>query len=237
MTKIVQIPKTLDLTGLDALNARFTTLTYQERIRELYRLFSVEQVLYTSSFGTKSAFLLHQMSLIQPAQKVHFVNTGFHFQETLNYRDQLAEQFGMEVIDVLPDPEQHERTRKFRSWVTDIDDCCRINKVAPLEPIKARHKVWISGLMSWQTDFRAGLRVFEYQDGILKFHPLIDIDEGEFLYHMAYYKLPRHPLEASGYGSIGCTHCTKKGQGRSGRWENSGKTECGLHPGYFLKQN
>lgn len=110
------------------------------------------------------------------------------------------------------------------------------NKVVPLDPIKAQHKVWVSGLMAYQTEFRSHLRVFERQGDILKFHPLIDIEEGEVLYQFSLNNLPKHPLEDMGYGSIGCTHCTKKGEGRDGRFQGQGRTECGLHPGYFIKK-
>lgn len=206
-------------------------MTFEERIQNLYRYFRQEEVLYTSSFGTKSVFLLHLISRIRPSQQVYFINTGFHFQATLDYKQQLTELLGLQVADILPDPTQHQLSLKEESWNTDADLCCTINKVAALEPIKARHKVWISGLMAYQTDYRSDLKIFEQQDGLLKFHPLVDIDEGEFLYHLAYHNLPRHPLEALGYGSVGCTHCTAKGKGREGRWQGKAKTECGLHPG------
>ncbi|MBK8565171.1 MAG: phosphoadenosine phosphosulfate reductase family protein [Saprospiraceae bacterium] len=100
----------------------------------------------------------------------------------------------------------------------------------PLDPIKAQHKVWVSGLMVYQTEFRSHLRVFERQGDIIKFHPLIDIDEGEVLYQFSLNNLPKHPLEDMGSGSIGCTHCTKKGEGRDGRFQGQSRTECGLHP-------
>jgi len=90
--------------------------------------------------------------------------------------------------------------------------------------------------MAYQTDFRARLDIFEQRGDIIKFQPLVDIDEGEFLYHLDFHKLPRHPLEKEGYGSVGCTHCTKKGQGRDGRWSGSGNKECGLHPNFFTRK-
>ncbi|MEK7257574.1 MAG: phosphoadenylyl-sulfate reductase, partial [Bacteroidota bacterium] len=176
------------------------------------------------------------VSQIRPAQKVHFIDTTYHFQETLEYKEMLTERFNLNVIDVLPEPEQNALTREEQWWKDHPRMCCSINKVVPLEPIKAQHKVWISGLMSYQTEFRSHLRVFEKQGDILKFHPLIDIDEGEVLYHFSLHNLPRHPLEDLGYGSIGCMHCTEKGEGRNGRWKGQGRTECGLHPSYFIKK-
>lgn len=222
--------------SVELLNDVFTPLPYQERIRLLYKYFRGEDVLLTSSFGTSSAFLLYWISEIRPSQRVHFIDTTYHFPETLAYKEQLTALFGLEVLDVRPDPTQNALTTDESWWVEHPRMCCTINKVVPLEPIKASHKVWISGLMSYQTEFRSHLRVFERQGDILKFHPLIDIDEGELLYHFSLHNLPQHPLEDKGYGSIGCVHCTKKGEGRDGRFKGQSRTECGLHPGYFIKK-
>lgn len=220
----------------ELLNDIFTPLSFERRISLLYKYFEEKDVLFTSSFGGNSVFLLHFISQIRPSQQVHFIDTTYHFRETLAYKELLTERFHLNVIDVVPEPEQNALTREEEWWKEHPRMCCSINKVVPLEPIKARHKVWISGLMNYQTEFRSHLRVFERQGDILKFHPLIDIDEGEVLYHFSLHNLPRHPLEELGYGSIGCTHCTEKGEGRSGRWKGQGRTECGLHPSYFIKK-
>lgn len=222
--------------SIELLNDVFTPLSFMERIQLLYKYFDQSEVLMTSSFGTKSVFLLHLISEINPLQKVHFIDTTYHFQETLQYKEQLTNLFGLDVINIKPGKAENDLTKEGEWWQDHPKMCCTINKVAPLEPIKAKHKVWISGLMSYQTSFRSRLRIFEKQGDIIKFHPIIDIDEGEFLYHLSSNELPAHPLEASGYGSVGCTHCTAQGDGRSGRWKGSSKTECGLHPGYFVKK-
>jgi phosphoadenosine phosphosulfate reductase len=218
------------------LNEVFTPLGFKERIKKLYDYFPEEAVLYTSSFGTKSVFLLHLISQIRSGQKVHFIDTTYHFPETIAYKEKIGKQLGLRIIDIRPSDRENTITREDRWWIEHPKMCCSINKVVPLEPFVARHKVWISGLMSYQTDFRSRLRVFEEQGDIIKFHPLVDIDEGEFLYHMDYHNLPRHPLEQHGYGSVGCTHCTAKGEGREGRWKGKEKSECGLHPSYFTKK-
>ncbi len=221
---------------VEELNRIFTPLSFRERIVTLYQYFEEKEVLMTSSFGTKSVFLLHLMSQLYPKQRVHFIDTTYHFPETIAYKETLIKLLKLRTIDVRPREEENKLTLEGQWWKDHPRMCCTINKVAPLDPIVARHKVWISGLMAYQTDFRSRLRVFEKQGDIIKFHPLVDIDEGEFLYHLDYYNLPRHPLEAEGFGSIGCSHCTKKGQGRAGRWIGTGKTECGLHPNYFVKK-
>ncbi|MEM9917199.1 MAG: phosphoadenylyl-sulfate reductase [Bacteroidota bacterium] len=218
---------------VDDLNEIFTPLNFRERIEWLYDYFDMSEVLFTSSFGTKSVFLIHLMHQIRPTQPIHFINTTYHFDETLDYKKHLMEAYNLRVIEVLPDPTQNKITLDEHYWKENPQMCCTVNKVVPLEPIVANHRVWISGLMGYQTPFRAHLRIFEQQGDIIKFHPLIDIDEGEFLFHIDKYKLPPHPLEALGFGSVGCVHCTVKGQGREGRWAGTEKTECGLHPNFF----
>lgn len=222
--------------SVELLNDIFSPLDFQQRIRLLYKYFKEDDVLLTSSFGTNSVFLLYWIHDIRPTQKVHFIDTTFHFPETLAYKEELIRRFNLNVIDVLPEAEENALTREEQWWKDHPRMCCSINKVVPLEPVKARHKVWISGLMSFQTEFRSHLRVFERQGDILKFHPLIDIDEGEVLYYFSLYNLPEHPLKAQGYGSVGCMHCTQKGEGREGRWKGQNRTECGLHPSYFINR-
>lgn len=234
--KKVGVDLELPQLSVEELNEIFTPLSFSERLEKLYHYFQEQDVLYTSSFGTKSVFLLHLISRIHPTQTVHFIDTTYHFKETIDYKKHLAKVFGLKVVDVMPGREENRLTYEDQWWIEHPKMCCSINKVVPLEPYINRHKIWISGLMAYQTSFRSRLRVFEEQGDIIKFHPLIDIDEGEFLFHMSYYDLPRHPLEAAGYGSVGCVHCTSKGEGRSGRWKGTDKTECGLHPNYFIKK-
>ncbi len=212
-----------------ALNAEFSALAFDRRIARLYELFREDEVLYTSSFGTKSVVLLHLIARFRPTQPVYFLNTTYHFPETLAYRDQLAETFGLNVRDILPDPERNRLTRETEMWASQPGRCCHYNKVLPLKPFRATHRIWISGVMQWQTANRASLDIFDPQDdGIIKFHPLIDISEGDYRYYRDRHKLSPHPLEAHGFGSIGCTHCTVRGDGRNGRWGGE-KDECGLH--------
>ncbi|MBI1227568.1 MAG: phosphoadenylyl-sulfate reductase [Bacteroidetes bacterium] len=222
--------------SVELLNDIFTPLPFQERIRLLYKYFREDDVLLTSSFGTTSAFLLYWVNEVRPTQTIHFIDTTYHFSETIAYKEKLTALLGLKVVEVLPEPAQNALTRDERWWQEHPRMCCSINKVVPLESVKAAHKVWISGLMSYQTEFRSHLRVFERQGDILKFHPLIDVDEGELLYHFSLHNLPRHPLEERGFGSIGCVHCTKQGEGREGRFKGQSRTECGLHPGYFIKK-
>ena len=224
------------MTDPEHLNEVFASLAPMERIHLLYAYFEESEVLVTSSFGTKSVYLLYLLHQMRPSQKIYFIDTTYHFPETLAYKDELISRFGLRVEDVLPNEAENKVTCEEAWWKDHPRMCCAVNKIVPLEPIKARHQVWISGLMAYQTPFRANLRIFEQQGDILKFHPLIDMDEQTFTAELERLQLPNHPLEEQGYGSVGCIHCTAPGRGRSGRWKATGQTECGLHPGFFDKK-
>lgn len=215
--------------AIDELNRLYAPLDFEARIHRLYEDFAPDKVLVTSSFAATSAYFLHIISRIRPQQVVHFIDTGFHFPETLAYRDYLAREFGMVVEDVKPDPHHHQYAVSEKLWETDPDLCCAVNKVQPLDLVKARYDVWVSSLMGWQTDHRSGLPVFEERRGIIKFNPMIDVTREERDAYISEHQLPFHPLVAEGYSSIGCTHCTAKGDDRAGRWQGKPKTECGLH--------
>lgn len=215
--------------ALAALNARYQPLHFEERIRLLYQDYSPEEVLVTSSFAATSAYFLHIISRIQPRQKIAFIDTGYHFPETQAYKKFLTEKFGLKVFDVKAEDWKHQFTVTDKTYQHDPDFCCSINKVEPLDAIKPNYKIWVSSLMHWQTDHRAGLQVFEERRGIVKFNPMIDVTREQRDAWIREHDLPFHPLVAEGYSSIGCTHCTVKGEGRSGRWVDKPKTECGLH--------
>ncbi|MBI1195633.1 MAG: phosphoadenylyl-sulfate reductase [Gammaproteobacteria bacterium] len=214
---------------LRALNERYRSLTVAERIQRVYEDFGREDIMLTSSFAATSAYFLHVFSRIAPWQKVYFIDTGYHFPETLEYRKLLIEKFHLEVVDIRAEDWKHEFTETDETYKKDPDFCCSINKVEPLFEIKSNYKVWASGLMRWQTEHRSTLDIFEERNGIIKFYPLIDVTREERDAYIKEHDLPFHPLVAKGYNSIGCTHCTVPGQDRSGRWNNSPKTECGLH--------
>jgi len=220
--------------SLDELNHLFAPLQFQQRLQLLFELFEEKDILITSSFGTTSVFLLHLLSQIRERFKVHTVNTGYLFPETLEYKNQLSELLNFDIEEIHPDPTQHRLTTEEKWWTDHPRMCCTINKIVPLEPTITQHKIWISGLMAFQNEHRSRLNVFEQSGDVIKFYPLIDVDEGEQLFHISKYDLPPHPLQAKGYGSVGCTHCTKKGEKREGRWAATKQSECGLHTNHFF---
>lgn len=214
---------------IKALNKKYNQLSVTDRIEELYKDFATEEVMLTSSFAATSAFLLRVFSEVNPNQKIYFINTGYHFEETLEYKKQLTNLYGLDVESVGAEEWEHDFTTKDETWEKDPNLCCSVNKVKPLQSIKDNFTVWVSGLMEWQSDHRAGLDIFEERGGIVKFYPLLDVTKEERENYIKDHDLPFHPLVAKGYFSIGCKHCTVPGKGREGRWNNNPKTECGLH--------
>jgi phosphoadenosine phosphosulfate reductase len=211
------------------LNEKYKELSIPERIKELYNDFNPEEVMLTSSFAATSAFLLRVFSKVNQAQKIYFINTGYHFDETLQYKEELTKLYGLNVEDIGAEKWEHDFTTVDETWRKDPNLCCSVNKVKPLNLIKERFTIWVSGLMEWQSDHRASLDIFEERGGILKFYPLLDVTKEEREHYIAENNLPFHPLVEQGYFSIGCKHCTVPGKGREGRWNNNPKTECGLH--------
>ncbi|WP_274476320.1 phosphoadenylyl-sulfate reductase [Mangrovimonas aestuarii] len=230
-TDLVQVKKRpkFSASQIKALNARYRPLTIEQRVETLYTDFNLSEVMLTSSFAATSAFLLKLFSDVNNQQKVYFIDTGYHFEETLAYKEMLIELYNLDVKSISALQEEHEFTLKDKTWSKNPDFCCSINKVKPLDIIKQYYSVWVSGLMEWQSDHRSTLDIFEMRGDILKFYPLLDVTKDERDEYIKEHALPFHPLVPKGYNSIGCKHCTVPGEDRSGRWNNNPKTECGLH--------
>lgn len=211
------------------LNEKYKSLRVDQRIKTLYEDFDLAEIMVTSSFAATSAFLLKLISEGNLNQLIYFIDTGYHFDETMAYKKQLTETYGLHVKSVSALKDEHEFTTKDKTWTKNPDFCCSINKVNPLEIIKNKYTVWVSGLMKWQSDHRKTLDIFEQRGDILKFYPLLDVSKEERNNFIKKHDLPFHPLVSKGYHSIGCKHCTVPGEDRSGRWNNNPKTECGLH--------
>ena len=217
------------LDRLGELNKKYRSLNVHDRIDELYHDFDVSDIMLTSSFAATSAMLLKFFSDVNKDQLIYFIDTGYHFKETLIYKDYLTKLYDLNVLDVTAEEWKHKFTSEDKTWTKDPDLCCSINKVEPLEKIKEKYTVWVSGLMRWQSDNRSSLDIFEERNGMIKFYPLLDVTQDERESFIKDHHLPFHPLISKGYFSIGCEHCTVPGKGREGRWNNSPKTECGLH--------
>jgi phosphoadenosine phosphosulfate reductase len=194
-----------------------------------------EHLALVSSFGTESAALLKVMADVDPAIPVVFLDTGWLFEETLAYRDTLIETLGLaDVRSVKPLEETLLREDGERElWFSDPDACCRIRKVEPLARALKPFAAWINGRKRFQGGARAEIPVVEHDGAKLKFNPFANVsrEEIEAIYKMA--KLPKHPLLASGFLSVGCMPCSSRtapGEDvRAGRWRGQAKRECGIH--------
>jgi phosphoadenosine phosphosulfate reductase len=194
-----------------------------------------DQLALVSSFGAESAVLLHMASELKPDIPVLFLDTGMLFGQTLDYRQQLAHRLGLtQVRDLRPrfddlavgDPSAD-------LWKTDIDACCHIRKVLPLDRALEGYSAWITGRKRFHGGDRLRLPVVEESGGKLKFNPLANWSKADLDAYAKAHDLPEHPLVPHGYPSVGCWPCTSPveegGDIRDGRWAGSQKTECGIH--------
>jgi phosphoadenosine phosphosulfate reductase len=190
----------------------------------------------TSSFQSHSLVLLHILSRIDRSIPVYFINTGYHFPETVSFRDQITEQFGLNTIDLKSDvPKFMQRDPEGRLLFTsDPDHCCHLNKTAPMDAILLAKDIWINGVRADQSAVRAAMKVEQpAKHGCLRFHPMLDWNPKMIWQYQKEHKLPKHPLEEKGFVSIGCEPCTRKldpeMQEREARWFGMNKVECGLN--------
>jgi phosphoadenosine phosphosulfate reductase len=187
-----------------------------------------------SSFGTESAVLLKFVADVDRSLPVLFLDTLWLFKETLAYRDTLIDHLGLtDVRTITPSPSTLAvRDPKRDLCFRDQDACCGIRKVAPLERELATFDGWISGRKRYQGGDRARLEIVEADGRRIKFNPLARLDAAELQAVFESARLPRHPLEAIGFRSVGCVPCTSRaigGASRDGRWSGFAKTECGIH--------
>ncbi|XOV94009.1 MAG: phosphoadenylyl-sulfate reductase [Bacteroidota bacterium] len=190
----------------------------------------------TSSFQTHSLVMLHIISRIDNSIPVYFLNTGYHFPETVAFKDQVAKEFGLNVKEVkssMPRYMQKDHEGKLL-FTSDPDHCCYINKTAPTEHLLRNHDVWINGVRADQSSVRKAMKNEQPAPfNSIRFHPMLDWSMKEIYAYIREHNLPRHPLDAKGYLSIGCEPCTRRldpeMQEREARWYGMNKVECGLH--------
>jgi phosphoadenosine phosphosulfate reductase len=182
-----------------------------------------------------------------PATRVIFIDTGRLFGETFRYRDHLVDLLGLSnVVTVGPQPQQVQALDPGRMLFSrDSNSCCDFRKVEPLTMALSGFDAWISGRKRYQGHGRDAIEKFEDEGSHVKINPLIGWDKRAIDRYRDEFDLPRHPLEADGFLSIGCMPCTARvapgEDARSGRWQGMDKTECGIHmrnksvpiPGYM----
>lgn len=190
----------------------------------------------TSSFQTHSIPMLHIISLIDRSIPVYFINTGYLFPETIAFRDEVVSLLGLTIVDLKSDiPKSMQRNAVGKLMFTnDPDYCCFMNKTQPMQAILAKHDVWINGVRGDQSSVRKAMKVEQKAPfNSIRFHPMLDWSKQQIYAYIRENQLPKHPLDALGYTSIGCEPCTRKMdlemQEREARWFGLNKVECGLH--------
>ncbi|GGO52791.1 phosphoadenylylsulfate reductase (thioredoxin) [Roseovarius pacificus] len=190
-----------------------------------------------SSFGAESVVLLHMVSVARRDTPVIFIDTQMLFAETLVYQQELAERLDLRDLRIIraADTALQRQDPDGTLHKTAPDACCALRKTEPLQRALDGFGGWITGRKRFQGSSRSTLEFFEAEDGTgrIKVNPLAHWAPEDLRTYMEENRLPRHPLVARGYPSIGCAPCTTRvNEGedpRSGRWRGQDKTECGIH--------
>ncbi|MGB1626844.1 MAG: phosphoadenylyl-sulfate reductase [Miltoncostaeaceae bacterium] len=185
------------------------------------------------SFQQEEAVLLDMALTARPDARVFALDTRFLFPETYDTWAAYEDRYGITIEAFRgPTPEEQAAEHGDRLWERDPNACCAIRKVEPLGRALAGLDAWITGLRRDQAPTRAGTPKAEFDEarGNWKISPLADWTVDDVWARIRERDLIVNPLHQQGYASIGCTHCTQPGTGREGRWADTGKTECGLHP-------
>ncbi|GAA4393159.1 phosphoadenylyl-sulfate reductase [Actinomadura sp. NPDC048032] len=194
-----------------------------------------DRICLTSSMS--DAALIHLVSKVKPGIDVLFVDTGYHFAETIGTRDAVEAVYPVNVIDVTPSRtvEEQEAALGPRLYGRNPDLCCHLRKVEPLGRALEGYMAWFSGIRRDETASRRDRRVVEWdrKRGMVKVNPILGWTQEDMDNYIEDNGVLVNPLHYDGYPSIGCAPCTRPvapGEDpRSGRWAGMGKTECGIH--------
>jgi len=196
-----------------------------------------KQFFASSSFQSHSIPMLHILNTIAPNFPVYFIDTGFHFPETLVFRDQVASQLNLNVQNQRGAVSLVNQLTKEDRFLFQSDPgyCCTINKTQPMDSLMMQYDIWITGVRKDQNYNRSTMG-YEAQGphNTMRFHPMIHWSSKMIWEYRKMHNLPTHPLEEHGFLSIGCLPCTQKfsletADDRGGRWKGIKKNECGLH--------
>lgn len=194
-----------------------------------------DRLVVASSMGDE--VLVHLASLAAPGVDVLFLDTGYHFAETLGTRDAVASTYDVTVRTVLPLITVEEQTAQHGPdlWSRDPDACCAIRKVEPLERGLSAYDAWVTGMRREDAPTRSDIDVvgWDARRDKVKLNPLAAWTQDDVDRYAVENGVLLNPLRQLGYASIGCEPCTRPvapGEDpRAGRWSGTGKTECGLH--------
>ena len=173
----------------------------------------------------------------RPGVDVLFLETGYHFPETLGTRDAVAQTYGVRIVEAHPENSVAEQDALLGKDLFAVDPgrCCQLRKVVPLQQTLAGYDAWVTGVRRVEAPTRAAtpLVTWDERHGLVKVNPIAHWSDAQMDAYIAEHAVLVNPLVAEGYPSIGCRPCTVKpapgADPRSGRWAGFTKTECGLH--------
>lgn len=192
---------------------------------------------FACSFGAEDVVLVDMLQKVSPKTDIFYLDTDFHFQETYDTRDRLAQKYNLQFVQVKPllTPEKQAEEHGDELWKRDPNACCNIRKVEPLTRILGQYDAWITGIRRDQAPTRANAKKveYDYKFGLMKFNPIASWTSEDVWKYIKNNNLIYNPLHDQNFPSIGCHYCTRQvmpGEDpRAGRWSGSDKTECGLH--------
>ena len=185
----------------------------------------------------QDAVLVDLAAKALPGVEVLFLETGYHFPETIGTRDAVAAMYDVKIVNALPEHTVAEQDTLLGRdlFAREPDRCCNLRKVVPLRNTLAGYDAWVTGVRRVEAPTRANTPLVTYDDkhGLVKINPIAAWSDEQMDTYIAEHHVLVNPLVAEGYPSIGCRTCTIKplpgADPRSGRWAGREKTECGLH--------
>jgi phosphoadenosine phosphosulfate reductase len=229
------------------LNLRFEDEEPPEIIRWALQDSSLAQMAVASSFQAEDTVVMDMAVRARPDVPILFLETGFHFAETLAFKERLTDRLGLNVVDLIGDYTVEEQNREFgdKLWERDPKMCCELNKVIPLNRALRQLDGWVTGMRRDSAPTRANAPIvdqYELEPGktLVKFNPIAKWTRKEVWGYLKEHDLPHLSLYDLGYASIGCAPCTRivfPGEDeRAGRWAGAAKVECGIHESETQKE-
>lgn len=221
------------------LNRRFERAHPREILRWALERSGLERIAIASAFQAEGTCVMHMAARIRPDVPVLFLETGFHFAETLAFRDRIAERLGVRVVDLVGEHTPESQAEKFgpRLFERDPDRCCDLNKVQPMLEALRDLDAWVTAFRRDSSPTRATSPIvdrYELEPGrwMVKVNPVATWTRWDTWTYLREHDLPHNPLYDLGYASIGCAPCTRMqfpGEPeRAGRWAGLSKWECGI---------
>lgn len=203
-----------------------------------YEHYQEDELVYACSFGIEGVVLIDLIAKVSDSAKIVFLDTNLHFEETYKLIEQMREKYPKLRIEMKQPSltlEQQALEYGDELWVREPNKCCDIRKVVPLNDVLSKTTAWLSGLRREQSETRKNTNYLNKDNRFqsIKICPLIHWTWKDIWRYAHKNDLPYNSLHDNGYPSIGCKTCTTSvlnaGDTRSGRWNGTGKTECGLH--------